>query len=111
MTPERFSFSTGDESIRERVVDQPERWNLLIAHVVLPPGEAVPQHPTDADAFVTVVRGSLSMAVEGVAETEHPRGTVLFLPKGTPMAPRNAGEETLEFFVVKTPHPQAASKS
>lgn len=105
MTPECFSFSTGDESIRERVVDQPERWNVLIAHVVLPAGEAVHRHPTDADAWVTVVRGTLSMEVEGVTEREHPRGCVLFLPKGTPMAPRNAGAEPLEFFVIKTPHP------
>ena len=83
----------------------------LIAHVVLPSGEAVHPHPTDADAFVTVVRGTLSMEVEGFAETEHPRGTVLFLPKGSTMAPRNGGAEALEFFVVKTPHPQALSKS
>lgn len=111
MTPERFSFSTGDTSIRERVVDQPDRWNVLIAHVVLAPGEAVPRHPTDAEAFITVVRGVLSLELEGVAETEHPRGSVLCLPAGTPMAPRNVGPEALEFFVFKAPHPGAASKS
>lgn len=111
MTPERFTFSTGDESIRERVVDRPERWNVLIAHVVLPPGEAVHRHPTDSEAFVTVVRGVLTLEAEGIAETEHPRGSVLYLPAGTPMAPRNAGTETVEFFVVKAPHPAAASKS
>jgi mannose-6-phosphate isomerase-like protein (cupin superfamily) len=110
MTPERFSFSTRDESIRERVVDRPDRWNVLIAHVVLPSGEAVLAHPTDSEAFVTVVRGTLSMALDGVAESQHPRGSVLYLPKGTSMAPRNEGSEVLEFFVVKTPHPQAASK-
>jgi quercetin dioxygenase-like cupin family protein len=109
MIPECFSFSTGDESIRERVVDQPDRWNVLIAHVVLSPGESVPQHPTDAEAFVTVVRGTLSMEVHGVAGTEHARGRVLYLPKGTPMAPRNGGAEVLEFFVVKAPHPAFAS--
>jgi|GEM_PF-1634879 len=110
MTPERFSFSIGDASIRERVVDRPDRWNMLLAHVVLPPGEAVPRHPTDSEAFVTVVRGTLTLDLEGIAETEHPRGSVLYLPTGTPMVPRNAGPEVLEFFVVKAPHPVAASK-
>jgi len=110
MTPERFSFSTSDDSIRERVVDRPDQWDLVIAHVVLSPGEAVNRHPTDSEAFVAVVRGTLSLEVEGLAEVEHPRGSLLYLPKGTPMAPRNEGSEALEFFVIKTPHPAAASK-
>ena len=110
MTPERFSFSTGDASIRERVVDRPDRWNVLIAHVVLAPGETVPRHPTDSEAFVTVVRGTLCLDLEGIPETAHPRGSVLYLPAGAPMAPRNAGTEVLEFFVFKAPHPAAASK-
>lgn len=105
MTAERLSFATGDHSIRERVIDRPDRWDLVIAHVVLEPGEAIPSHPTDAEAFVTVVRGTLSLTVEGLAETQHPRGTLLVLPRGSAMAPRNLGGEALEFFVVKTPHP------
>lgn len=105
MAVERFSFYTGDESIRERVVDDPDRWNVLIAHAVLPPGEAVPRHPVDSEAFVTVVRGTLTLAVDGLDEREHPRGTVIHLAKGTPMAPRNEGDEPVEFFVVKAPHP------
>ncbi len=111
MTPERFSFSTGDQSIRERVVDQPSRWNMLIAHVVLPAGESVPSHPTDSEAFLTVVRGTLTLDLDGLAETRHPRGSVLYLPKGAPMAPRNDGSDVVEFFVIKTPHPTAASHS
>lgn len=105
MSAERFTFTTGDTSVRERVIDQPGRWNLLMAHVVLAPGEAIPPHPTDAEAFVMVVRGTLALAVEGLSEALHPRGTILFLPKGSTMAPRNAGPDTLEFFVTKTPHP------
>lgn len=105
MSAERFSFSLGDASIRERVIDRPERWNLLMAHVVLAPGEAIPAHPTDAEAFVTVVRGTLTLAVEGLEARVHPRGTILFLPQGSAMAPGNEGTEPLEFFVTKTPHP------
>jgi len=111
MTPERFSFSTGDQAIRERVVDQPNRWNVLIAHVVLPVGESVPSHPTDAEAFLTVVRGTLTLELDGLAMTQHSRGSVLYLPKGAPMAPRNDGTDVVEFFVIKTPHPAAASHS
>lgn len=105
MSAERFTFSTGDSSIRERVIDRPDRWDLVIAHVVLEPGEAIPSHPTDVEAFVTVVRGTLSLVVPGLPEGQHPRGTVLVLPRGSAMAPRNEGIEALEFFVIKTPHP------
>jgi quercetin dioxygenase-like cupin family protein len=108
MSAERFSYATGDGSIRERVVDRPDRWDFLMAHVVLPPGDAVPRHPTDADAFLTVVRGTVTLEVEGLVTSQHPRGSVLYLPKGSPMAPRNEGSETAEFFVVKIPHPTRA---
>ncbi len=108
MTPETFSYSTGDTAIRERILSQPERWNLLMAHVVLPPGDAVPTHPTDADSFFVVVRGTLTLKAGEGPEVAYPRGTVLHLPKGTLMAPRNAGTDTVEFFVVKTPHPEHA---
>lgn len=108
MSAERFTFSTGDSSIRERVIDRPDRWDLVIAHVVLEPGEAIPSHPTDAEAFVTVVRGTLSLRIDGFDTEVHPRGTMLVLPKGSVMAPWNAGQEAVEFFVVKTPHPTRA---
>lgn len=111
MSAERFSYTLGEGSIRERVIDQPERWNLLMAHVVLAPGEAIPSHPTDSEAFLMVVRGCLTLRVEGVDGLDgdqHPRGSILCLPKGSAMAPRNAGPDTLEFFVLKTPHPAHA---
>ena len=104
MKPEFFPYSLGDAAVRERVVDRSDRWDLVIAHVVIPPGDSVPRHPTDAEVFVAVVRGTLSLpTAEGMSR--HGRGAIVHLPTGFAMEPRNEGAEALEFFVVKTPHP------
>lgn len=102
MVPETFPFATGDDAVRERIIGDPARWNLVVAHLVLPPGEAIPEHATDAEVFFLVVRGALTLRL-GAEEAVHPRGTVVHLPKGTLMAPRNAGPDTAECFVLKTP--------
>ena len=52
MQPEFFTFQTTDARIAEKVVDRPDRWSLLVAHVVLPPGEAMPPHPTRTASFL-----------------------------------------------------------
>lgn len=107
MTPEVFTFQTTDLRIAEKVVDRPDRWGLLIAHVVLPPGEGVPPHATNAEAFFTVLRGTLSLrAGEGPA-LKYRKGQIVHLPDGTPMEVSNGGDDTLELLVVKTPHPEA----
>ncbi len=108
MSPEQFTYSTQDNQVAEKLVDDPTRWNLLLAHVVLPPGASVPRHEVNADAFFTVVRGTLSLALGDGPREAYPRGRVVHLPKGTLMEPSNQGVEVLEFFVVKTPHPEAA---
>ncbi len=106
MQSEVFTYQTTDARIAEKVVDRPDRWSLLVAHVVLPPGEAVPPHPTNAEAFFTVLRGTLTLkAGEGPAGT-YRKGQIVHLPNGTPMAASNTGDEVLEFLVIKTPHPE-----
>ncbi|HOD31850.1 MAG: Cupin domain protein [Acidobacteria bacterium ADurb.Bin340] len=106
MQPEVFTYQTTDARIAEKVVDRPDRWSLLVAHVVLPPGEAMPPHPTNAEAFFVVVRGTLTLKAGEGAATEYRKGQIVHLPNKTPMLASNEGNEVLEFLVLKTPHPE-----
>ncbi len=106
MQSETFAYRLTDDRITEKVVDRPDRWNLLVAHVVLPPGEALPPHPTNADVFLVVVRGALTLKVGEEPAVLYTKGQIVHLPHRTPMSASNEGCETLEFFVLKTPHPE-----
>jgi quercetin dioxygenase-like cupin family protein len=86
-------------------VDRPDR--LLVAHVVLPPGQATPRHETNADVHLIVVRGTLAVQLAEQEAHSYPAGSIVAVPYGTMMEARSAGPEPLEFFAIKAPHPDA----
>jgi quercetin dioxygenase-like cupin family protein len=103
MIEQTFSFQRTDQQVMEKVVDRPDR--LLIAHVVLPPGQATPRHEANADVHLIVVRGALALRLAEQELQTYPAGTVVAVPYGTLMEVRSAGPELLEFFAIKAPHP------
>lgn len=98
-------FQRTDGPAMEKLVDRPDR--VLIAHVVLPAGQATPRHATNADVHLIVVRGSLSIQLGEQPPHLYPAGSVVAIPYQTLMEARSAGPEPLEFFAVKAPHPDA----
>jgi quercetin dioxygenase-like cupin family protein len=105
MLEQVFSFQRTDQQLMEKVVDRPDR--LLIAHVVLPPGQGTPRHATNADVHLIIARGTLSLLLADQTAHAYPAGSIVAVPFGTMMEARSAGPEPLEFFAVKAPHPDA----
>lgn len=105
MLEQTFTFQRTDQRVAEKVVDRPEQ--LLIAHMVLPPGQATPRHTTNADVHLIVVRGTLALQLADQDIHAYEAGTIVAVPFGTPMEARGTGPEPLEFFAIKAPHPDA----
>jgi quercetin dioxygenase-like cupin family protein len=80
--------------------------NAHIMHMVLPMGEGLPVHETNANVYMAVLVGTLTIALDGEMET-YPERTVLNIPMGVEMHARNEHEEILELMVVKAPAPRA----
>ena len=97
------SFQRTDQQVVEKVVDLPDR--VLIAHGVLPAGQATPRHQANADVHLLVVRGTLALQLEDQDPHLYEAGSVVSVPYGTTMEVRSAGPGPLEFFPVKAPHP------
>ena len=58
MIEQRFQYSvTGDKTMEQVIKEE----RLHINHMVLPKGEAFPQHVANATVFMTVLRGQLSI--------------------------------------------------
>lgn len=102
MLEQIYRFSRGNERVIEKVIlDE----NLHYLHMVLNQGEGLPEHYTNANVYMTVVRGVLSIRLDEQEVHEYEAGTVLKIPYQTKMNVQNLHTATLELIVVKAPAP------
>jgi len=98
-----FNYSMGDRKIIEKVIMDE---NLHYMHMVFNKDEGLPVHNTNSNVYMTVVRGTLSIALDEEEIHEYIAGSILKIPFQTKMNVKNLHPETLELFVVKAPAPQ-----
>jgi mannose-6-phosphate isomerase-like protein (cupin superfamily) len=99
-----YSFAKTDQKAIERIIDSD---HLALNHMVLPGGEALPEHHANSNVFMVVVRGTLTLKLGDQEEHSYPAGSIVAIPYRTRMHPLNRGEDVLEFFVIKAPGPSA----
>lgn len=103
MLENRIPYTFTDAKLIERLVDDD---NLVMNHMVLPPGESIPIHTTNSNIYMIVIRGELSLALETEPVNTWPAGSIICIPYNLKMHPHNAGNTITEFFVVKAPNPK-----
>lgn len=74
---------------------------LLMNHVIVEPGQVFPKHPTDADVYITILSGTLSIALEEGAFETHTVGEIVHVKKGTQSSLGNKGDQVLQMIVTK----------
>jgi len=99
-----FNFSTGDEKAVERVLFDE---NIHYLHMVFNQGEGLPEHYSNSNVYMTVIRGTLSIGLNEQDIHEYGAGTLLKIPVNTKMNVKNLGSATLELIVVKAPAPKS----
>jgi quercetin dioxygenase-like cupin family protein len=103
MAEQIFELSKGDGRVVEKVVlDE----NLHYLHMVLGKSEGLPEHFSNSNVYMTVVRGRLSVGLDERESREYGAGTLLKIPVHTKMKIGNPGAEALELIVVKAPAPK-----
>ncbi len=107
MVEKLYSYATDDNKHIEKLIDVDD---VMINHMVLPKGEAVPTHYSDSLVHMIIVRGALTLEFDDQESHTYSRGTIVNVPFHTHMKIRNEGEEVTEFFVVKTPSPRVYKK-
>lgn len=79
--------------------------NLHYMHAILPKGESLPIHKTNANVYMTVLRGTLSIGLENEKSKRYEPLKLLNIPYDTLMDVKNEGNSPLELIIVKTPVP------
>lgn len=108
MIEQKHEFTFSDLKTIERIVSDD---NVDINHMILPKGDALPEHYTNSNVYMIVVRGEISLQLSAQDEHTYPAGSIIAIPYKTKMNARNNHEEVLEFFVIKAPSPKIFAKN
>lgn len=103
MVEQVFKLSVGDEKAVEKVIFDE---NVHYLHMVFNINEGLPEHFSNSNVYMTVVRGRLSIGLDEQEIHEYEAGTLLKIPFQTKMNVKNLHVETLELIVVKAPAPK-----
>jgi quercetin dioxygenase-like cupin family protein len=98
MIEQVFRYTVTEEKTIERIVADE---TLHINHMVLPKGEGFPEHVANAAVYMTVLRGQLTLVLNGQPAARYGAGDILKIPQGTAMRGFNQADEMLELLVVK----------
>ncbi len=104
MVEQIFKLSVGDEKAVEKVIFDE---NIHYLHMVFNKDEGLPEHFSNSNVYMTVIRGKLSIGLSEQEVHEYEAGTLLKIPFQTKMNVKNLHKETLELIVVKAPAPKS----
>lgn len=102
MVEQVFNFSVGDKKAIEKVLFDD---NIHYIHMVFGNGEGLPEHFSNSNVYMTVVRGTLSIGLDDQPVHEYSAGTLLKIPFKTKMNVKNLNGQALELIIVKAPAP------
>jgi quercetin dioxygenase-like cupin family protein len=98
-----YSFSTDDTKRIEKIIDDNP---VLINHMVLPEGEGLPEHYSNSNVYMILIRGVMTLKLNEQEAHAYNSGQIINIPYQTKMNVNNFGDAVLEFFVVKAPNPR-----
>lgn len=98
-----FTLSVTDDKAVEKVIYDE---NLHYLHMVFNQGEGLPEHFSNSNVYMTVIRGKLSIGLNDQDIHEYSGGNLLKIPVDTKMNVKNLHQAVLELIVVKAPAPQ-----
>jgi quercetin dioxygenase-like cupin family protein len=103
MVEKIFKLSRGNEKAVEKIIFDE---NVHYLHMVFNQNEGLPEHYSNSNVYMTVVRGRLSIGLNDQDIQEYDAGTLLKIPLQTKMNVKNLDSDTLELIVVKAPAPK-----
>lgn len=107
MLEKTYAFSKEDEKKIEKLIDDD---NLLLNHMVLPRNTGLPEHYSNSNVYMIVIKGTLSLQLDEQELQNYENGQIINIPYNTKMNVNNFNDDILEFFVVKAPNPKDYQK-
>lgn len=103
MIEKTYDFSVLDDKKVEKLIDDDV---AMINHMVFPKGSGLPEHNSNSNVYILVVRGTLSLTLDTQELQKYPKGKIVNIPNGIRMNVSNQDDDVLELFVIKAPSPR-----
>jgi len=100
MIEQSFKMTLGDQKTVEKMIMDD---NLHYMHMIFNQDEGLPEHYSNSNLYMTVLRGTLSIQLGDQDNHEYDAGTILKIPYNIKMNVRNLHQDTLELTVIKVP--------
>lgn len=107
MIEKTYPYTQGDSKIIERIIEDD---NVAINHMILPRGEALPEHYSNSNVYMIVVRGKVALQLDDQEVHDYVGGSIIAIPLQTKMNVKNHYDEVVELFVIKAPSPKVMFK-
>lgn len=98
-----FNYSITDEKAVEKIIMDE---NINYIHMVFNKDEGLPEHYSNSNVYMTILRGTLSIGLDDQDVHEYKKGAILNIPVNTKMNVKNKHKDVLELIVVKAPAPK-----
>ncbi|MGF7017890.1 quercetin dioxygenase-like cupin family protein [Lachnospiraceae bacterium PF1-21] len=98
-----YSFKNSEEKLIEKILDDDV---VMINHMILNQGEALPEHDSNSNVYMMVIRGAVTLQLAENPEKQYEQGSIINIPGEVRMNVSNSQAEQLEIFVIKAPSPR-----
>lgn len=100
MIEEVFNLASAQERTVEKVIQDD---NLDYIHMLFGQDEGLPEHYSNSNVYLTVLKGQLSITLDAQETHIYTAGSLLKIPFHVKMNVRNEHEAQLELIVIKAP--------
>lgn len=103
MVEKVFKLTQGDKGVVEKLLFDE---NINYVHLILVADEGFPEHFSNSNVYMTILRGTISLNLANQGIHEYEGGTMVAIPNNTKMHIQNLHKEPLEVIIVKAPAPK-----
>lgn len=103
MIEKNYKFKNCSEKNIAKIIDDD---NLLLNHMILTKGTGLPEHLSNSNVYMIIVKGILTIKLGEQEEKKYSQGDIINIPYNIKMNINNFDDEILEFFVIKAPNPK-----
>ncbi|MDL2205626.1 cupin domain-containing protein [Eubacteriales bacterium OttesenSCG-928-N13] len=98
-----YQFNQSSVKLIEKILDDDV---VMINHMILNQGDALPKHDSNSNVYMIIVRGAITAQLGDESAKRYECGSILNIPGKIAMNISNSDPEQAEFFVVKAPSPR-----
>lgn len=97
-----YTYSLENDKKVEKLLDHLQ---AMINHMVFPHGAGLPEHFSNSNVYMIIVRGILTLQLGDQEPHHYQKGQLVNIPYEVKMNVGNTHEDVLEIFVIKAPTP------